>query len=114
MDIDNPLILVPLLVGPIFIIAGVLMSLYPPRKINMLYGYRTKSAIKNQERWDFAQKYAASQMIKFGTLLLFTTVLGLFFHPSENVATIIAISIMIATVILIIRVEKAIKSRFRE
>lgn len=115
MDLNNPLILVPLLVGPIFIIVGVIMTIFPPKNINMLYGYRTQRSMKNQERWDFAQKYSANQIIKLGTLLLFTTVIGLLFNPSENLGTTIAIGIMIAIIVLLfIRVEKAIKNRFPE
>lgn len=115
MDLSNNIILVPLITGPIFMLAGIVMMFFPPRKINILYGYRTSSSMKSQDRWDFAQKYSAKALIKFGCILLLTSALGLVYHPDENTGTIIGIGLMIAViVIMFLDVEKAIKKRFSE
>jgi hypothetical protein len=113
MNFVNDSVLIPLLVGPIFIVAGLIMIKFPPKKINGLYGYRTPSSMKNQERWDFAQRYSANEMIKLGGLLLLSSSVGLIFQPSSSISAVIGLGFtIIVVVILIVRVERAIKNRF--
>ncbi|WP_051285278.1 SdpI family protein [Aequorivita capsosiphonis] len=47
--------------------------LFPPRKINHLYGYRTPRSMKNNNRWKLANKMAPKMLI---ALSLFDAVLG--------------------------------------
>ena len=115
MIFENPLILIPVITGLIFVIAGFVMLKFPPKKINGLYGYRTKSSMKNQERWDFAQNYSAKEMMKLGFVLALTGLFGFLFEPQEMVGMIIGLGLMILMVILlIVRVESAIKKKFEE
>jgi hypothetical protein len=53
LPFDNPLFLIPSTSGLIFMLAGFIMLKFPPKKINSLYGYRTSSSMKNQERVDY-------------------------------------------------------------
>jgi len=71
MDVDNPLFLVPVMCGLIFVIASFIMMKYPPKKINMLYGYRTRQSMRSQKHWDFAQKYASGVMAACGIAMAF-------------------------------------------
>lgn len=104
---------IPLLVGPIYVLAGVVMILFPPKKINGLYGYRTSNSMKNQERWDFAQKYSAMELIKLGAILLLSSGLGYLINFSEDIVLIVGILLMFGvTIILFVKVEGAIKKRF--
>ena len=113
MNLDNPLFLIPILTGLTFVIAGIIMIIIPPKKINSLYGYRTSSSMKSQERWDFSQKYAAQELIKFGAILTLSSLLGLVYDFSENISTIMGLGfILIAVIFLILKIEKAIKIRF--
>jgi len=113
MTILKTLLVVPLLSGAIFILAGLVMFVFPPKRINGLYGYRTSSSMKSQERWDFAQKYSPIEMMKFGGILMITSFLGLIIEPNGNTPTIIGLGLMIAMiVVLVVRVEKTIKKRF--
>jgi uncharacterized membrane protein len=48
----------------VFLVAGVIMLLFPPKKINGLYGYRTQRSMRNQESWDKAQRISAIKMIQ--------------------------------------------------
>lgn len=52
--------------GMIFIIAGFIFKILPPKKINSIYGYRTNTSMKNQDTWNVAQKYSANSMIILG------------------------------------------------
>ena len=49
---------------------GVVFWMYPPKKINEFYGYRTTRSCKSQEAWDFAQKYSAKMMTVLGLVAL--------------------------------------------
>ena len=45
---------------PLVLVAvAVAFWIWPPKKINMTYGYRTTRSMKSQSAWDFAQKYSA-------------------------------------------------------
>ncbi|MFN3872804.1 MAG: SdpI family protein [Ignavibacterium sp.] len=77
--IQNPGFIILLLCGIIFLIAGLIQSKYPPKKINSLYGYRTISSMRSKEAWDFAQKYSAKISIWAGLLMMFFAVTSLQF-----------------------------------
>ena len=113
MNFDNPLFLIPALTDPILVIAGIVMVKLPPAKINGLYGYRTHSSMKSQERWDLSQKYSARELIKIGIILALTSILGLVYTSRENIGVLIGLGLMlIAIMLFLIRTEKAIKVRF--
>lgn len=54
------------LLGVIFFIVGLIFKFLPPKRINIIYGWRTNFAMKNQETWDEAQRYGANLMIIIG------------------------------------------------
>ena len=113
LTFDNPLFLIPSSSGIIFMLAGFLMLKFPPKKINGLYGYRTLSSMKNQERWDFSQKYSSIEMIKLGALLTLSSIFGLIFNLDGKIGMFLGLTLMILMVVfLLIRVERAIKNKF--
>jgi uncharacterized membrane protein len=58
-------------IGPLIIlVVGVVFCMYPPKKINEFYGYRTTRSRKSQEAWDFAQRYSAKLMTVLGLAAL--------------------------------------------
>lgn len=109
----NPLFNITVMVGVIFVAAGFIMWKFPPKQINFLYGYRTSRSMKNQESWDFAQKYAAKEMMKTGLVLAASGLLAFIFDFGSSVNLLVGcMLVFLAVVILVIRVEKAIKKRF--
>ena len=54
----------------ILLVVGIVFRMYPPKKINGLYGYRTTRSRKSQEAWDFAQRYSAKLITMFGLAAL--------------------------------------------
>ena len=113
LPFDYPLFLIPSTSGLIFMLAGFIMLKFPPKNINSLYGYRTSSSMKNQERWDFSQKYSAIEMIKLAVILTLSSVIGLIYNPDGELGMFLGLGLMILmVVILLIRVEKAIKNKF--
>lgn len=102
-----------ILCGVIFFIAAVIMYLFPPKKINNLYGYRTAASMHSKEQWDFAQKYSSLQMMKAGAFLIAISFAGKL-YPLENIwQTALSIALIVAAVIyMLFTTEKAIKTRF--
>lgn len=41
----------------------IIYKLFPPRKINSWYGFRTSRAMKNQKNWDVANRISANMML---------------------------------------------------
>ncbi len=110
---QNPLILIPISAGVIFLVAGLLMHQFPPKKINALYGYRTNSSMKNQQRWDFAQKFSSIEMLKLSIGLICSGFLGFLINTNDMLGMFLGLSFIIfMVVILFFRVEKAIKNKF--
>ena len=110
---ENALFNICFPVGLLFIFAGLLMFYFPPKKINSLYGYRTTSSMKNQERWNFAQKFSAIEMLKLGAFLMLASLLALVTNFSNSLNLIVAVSLaLIGLTILFVKVEKAIKRKF--
>ncbi|WP_296146249.1 SdpI family protein [uncultured Flavobacterium sp.] len=98
----------PLLTGSIFIIAGFVMYRFPPKKINILYGYRTMNSMKSQERWDFSQKYSSKELMKFGLFLFALSLLGLF-NISEGIVNVI---VVLFVFLPILTTEIALRRKF--
>jgi uncharacterized membrane protein len=103
-----------LLSGIIFIITGAIVYMYPPKNINHLYGYRTKTSMQSQERWDFAQKFSSLLMIKMGAVLIALSLLAAFIPDGEGVKVIGGIALLILSALyLFATTEKALKKKFQ-
>lgn len=58
----------------------VYFSFYPPKDINLLYGYRTKRSMKNKNSWNFANHYSAKLLLKLSIItVIFQVILHLLF-----------------------------------
>ena len=90
MNWTNPLFLLSIITGPVFITTGYVILKFPPKK-NSFYGYRTANSMKSQERWGFAQKYSAKEFIKYGVLFTLFAIPGLFSAFNELVSLVIGI-----------------------
>lgn len=110
----HPICLIPMLVGLILVLVGFITKIFPPQKINLLYGYRTKSSMKNIERWKFAQEYSSNESIKMGIILALTCLVTLNFTNVDIFAgLLVGLGLVLLVVIfLFIRTEKAIKAKF--
>lgn len=110
MILENPLFIIPVLTGLIFIIAGFIQYKFPPKKINNLYGYRTARSMRNQASWEFAQLYSSKLLMKLGVLLALSGFIGLIYKPNETLGSVLGLGLMILVVIvLVMKVEKRLK-----
>jgi uncharacterized membrane protein len=110
--IENTLF-ISLLVGVIYMVTAVITLKFPPKKINDFYGYRTAASKKNQEVWDFSQRYSGIKMFQIGLFLTIISFANIFLKLNEGVALGIGLSLLVATCIyLFFTTEKAIKKNF--
>ena len=108
-----PLPSILFLSGGIFYLVALVLSKFPPKKINYFYGYRTKASMKSQESWNFSQNYTSKKM-KYISLYIF--IIGAFsiFLNIELMWSLwlgIIISILMP-VLMILEVEKELKTRY--
>jgi uncharacterized membrane protein len=102
-----------LVLSVVFILVGLIMAKYPPRKINPLYGYRTRRSMQSTDAWKYAQRISSRRMVAagFGGLLLFFAgwALGL----NEGVQAILLIaSLLFIVVYVIYSVERSLAKKF--
>lgn len=67
-----------LIVGPILLFVSLLMKIWPPKKINSFYGYRTPRSMKNQFAWDEANGYSADLLMWAGVSTIFVQIISYF------------------------------------
>lgn len=102
-----------LLCGLVFFIMGGIMYKWPPKNINGLYGYRTGSSMQSQERWVFAQRFSAIQMMKAGgALILVSLILALLQVGIEVITTVGTVLLLACTGYLLFSTERALKKNF--
>ncbi|MER3329575.1 MAG: SdpI family protein [Candidatus Kapaibacterium sp.] len=111
---ENPLFLIPVLTGPVVIFVMLFTLKFPPKKINSLYGYRTKRSMASQDAWDFAQPYSGKMMLKYMVIYTFTASLAV---PKKDIYLTVCVLISLITMIVfmaipIIKTEKELKERF--
>ncbi|MCL4123833.1 UNVERIFIED_CONTAM: hypothetical protein GTU68_037813 [Idotea baltica] len=105
-----------MLCGIIFILAGLLLSKYPPKSINNLYGYRTSTSMKNQDIWDFAQKISSKKIFKYGAIISLLSLAGLFNVLAVSVFNMfLGIGIIVFTsIVMIFETESVLKKKLKE
>ena len=59
-----------LIIPAILIFIGRMMWKHCPKKINDIYGYRTRRSKRNMETWKFAHDYCGRLWWKWGWILL--------------------------------------------
>ncbi len=104
----------PLLVGGIILlIAGIILKLFSPKKINSFYGWRSNYAQKNQETWDEAQRYGAKQLMYGGII---ATIVGYILPKifEEISRHFYGISFIVIVVLVIYRGEHHLRKKFNE
>ncbi|HHW58524.1 MAG TPA: hypothetical protein GXX15_12985 [Clostridia bacterium] len=68
-----------------FLLIGVVLKYFPPKKINYFYGYRTEFATKNEDVFKEANRYSADLFILFSILLFVINVIMFIFNVSSAI-----------------------------
>jgi len=113
MEWTENLLQIPMLAGCIFFIAGLVMCIFPPKKINAIYGYRTSTSMKSEDRWKFAQRYSSVRLIGAGAFLALCSSAGFWIKLNEKNDMILgAVLTFIPIMFIIFSTEKALKHNF--
>ncbi|MBP6557307.1 MAG: SdpI family protein [Flavobacterium sp.] len=106
-------LVIPFLTGIIFAVTALITLKFPPKKINYLYGYRTRASMKNQQVWDFSQRFSGIKMFQCGLVLVAVSFINLLLDLNEALQVSIGLSLVIVPCIyLFFATEKAIKKNF--
>lgn len=112
-EISQQTLIIPFTTGAIFVIAALVTLVFPPKKINYLYGYRTKASMKNQMVWDFSQRFSGIKMVQTGLALVAFSFLNYFMNLNGGLQISIGLTaVIIACVFLFFATERAIRKNF--
>lgn len=101
-----------LLIGPLMLFILYIFAKYPPKKINNLYEYRTKRSMRNQDCWDYANKYNIRLMWKISLLTCVVQAVGVTLQD-KRVALLTATIALVTTLIYSVYLaEKVLKNTF--
>ena len=107
-----------LLIPAVMLGSGVSWKKHPPRRINGLYGYRTRRSSSSQAAWDFAQAYCGAIFLRWGGVMSVVTVAAcvLIWRQSWFYEAVFALSMAQCAVLLlsILPVERALRAKFDE
>ncbi|MFN3967405.1 SdpI family protein [Flavobacterium sp.] len=112
-NISEQTLFIPFTTGTIFVLAALITLVFPPKKINYLYGYRTRASMKNQQVWDFAQRYSGIKMVQSGLVLIALSPLNVLVNLNESFQLSLGFSsVIIACAYLFFATERAIRKKF--
>jgi len=106
-----------LLIPSMMVIFGVVFMYKPPKKINMLYGYRTKRSMKDDKSWIYAHHFLGRLWAMWGSIIFFWSIIiliSIFRKPVETISWIDFALIMGQIIIMLIPVfitENELKSK---
>ena len=111
---DMIAVAVILILNAIILISGLFMLKYPPKKKNVVFGFRTKRSFLSQDTWIYAQRRSGLYMIVIGiigllmigiALLLQNKILSALNHDSIIIAITLLPLILIFVSVLVIQHE---------
>ena len=101
-----------LLVGLLVLILPLYFYFFPVKQINATKGYRTKRSMKNEQSWDLAQKYWATVLLKFSSILIGFMIV-LFFTIDRDISILITLFLWILILFIsTFLVEEKLKIKF--
>ena len=107
-----------LLIPLILMIAGRMMWKHCPKKINDIYGYRTRRSKRNMETWKFAHDYCGRLWWKWGWILLIISSVAHFpfIHSDEDTIGILGIVLCAIQIVIlfgtVFMTERTLKKEF--
>jgi uncharacterized membrane protein len=99
----------------VYLLVGFFTVKFPAKKINPLYGYRTKRSMRNQEAWDYAQRISSRKIILVGLVMgviAFTE--WMLKLPPSWCAVILIATLIGSAIYMMTSVEARLKRKFKE
>ncbi len=95
----------------LMLLLGLIFRKFPPKKINSLYGYRTKRSMANQATWRAANGYWTRVYLKSHLYLLALPPVLYFVYPEFNVL----VTVIVHSVVLLLMIpatERYLRQKF--
>lgn len=106
---------VSLLLPIIFLVLGIVFYKHPPKKINGSAGWRTESAMLNQESWNYANSYGGKCVSILGVVELIISAGIIIFAKkyNENIMAVIVFFLIIVQTLPLITVYKKVENKIK-
>ena len=118
MGLWGIILIVVLVMSATMIVFGLLFTKHAPKRVNLVYGYRSVMSMKNADTWQFGNLYAGKLLFGSGCIFLVGSLIALFSVMNSSVSVIRTVGIVIIiahTVFLfgsIILTQKALHKTF--
>jgi len=98
----------------IFYISGMLLKIYPPKKRNYWYGYRTLRSLKNNHTWTEANTYAAfiSRRVALALAIIGCVILIALPSNEKIQGTTTILLVFTSAALIVVLTEKHLKRMF--
>jgi uncharacterized membrane protein len=108
--------IIDLLIPVMTIVIGLLFRFLPPKKINVLYGYRTYRSMSSQDAWDAAHKLCGRAYLWIGFGVALFVALDKWLNPlAPEWLSLFHAALGLASLIIPIPfIEKKLKARFNK
>ena len=90
--------IVNMIIPIVMLIIGVVFQTNPPRRMNSIYGYRTKRSLKDEKSWLFAQNYLGKTWFKMSLVLSPVTILLMLMVYQKLIDTIAYMTLFIVAI----------------
>ena len=98
--------------GIFLLIIGIIFKLYPPASINSLYGYRTKSSMRDEVSWNLANAYSSKLLVYFSSaIVVLQFILWILFGVNTTTILISGGAVLIAMITLLILTERKLNNK---
>lgn len=98
----------------IILLIGIIFRFFLPKKINMLYGYRTRMSTINQETWTEAQQFSSKRwIIYFAFATVLSAIIKLLFPLKVSIMLSVAMVIS-GLILVIIKTELHLRKTFND
>lgn len=99
--------------GLLFFIS-VIFYIFPPKKINFIYGYRTPRTMLNEDIWNYANNLFCVSLLKYSGIAFLAMILMVFVNKSF-VNRWLPMALMVFTLLItIVSIEKKLNKEFDE
>lgn len=106
------MLLLLLLPGSALLLLGLIFKTWPPKKINWLYGYRTKASMRDLDTWREGNRYSTKLIIQIG-LLMFVLGVACFYLFHFLLGLLLLIGLMLVLLIVsLLLTERHLKRKF--
>lgn len=110
---DNSSIFLHLLIGPLMLVLSLIFFYFPPKKINHMYGHRTKISMINQDTWNEANQRSAFMMLLVSGVTCIVQLFGIVIHiPLETNLFYTCIFLVAGLIVGALIVERQLRSIF--